>query len=77
MITLLGGLAGLVIALFFITAIYMGANYVGFSWPFAVSIKSIIISVIFSSAVGLVFGYYPAKRAAQLSPVEALRARGD
>lgn len=37
------------------------------------SVNAILISVIFSMLTGIVFGYYPAKRAAKLSPIDALR----
>lgn len=71
-ITVIGGIAGFLLALFFILLIFLAANYVGFAWPFAISWQSVIISLIFSSAVGLIFGYWPAKRAAELKPVDAL-----
>lgn len=41
--------------------------------PPAISIMSIIISVAFSMAIGIFFGYYPAKKAAKLDPIDALR----
>jgi putative ABC transport system permease protein len=42
-------------------------------WPTLVSTASVIGSVIFSAAVGIFFGYYPARKAAALDPIEALR----
>ena len=42
-------------------------------WPTAVSLAAVIGSVIFSAAVGIFFGYYPARKAASLDPIDALR----
>ncbi len=42
-------------------------------WPTLVSTAAIIGSVIFSAAVGIFFGYYPAQKAASLDPIDALR----
>ena len=67
----LGALGGL----FGVCAGLIGSNAIAqaYAWPMVVSSQTIVWSVAFSAAVGLVFGYYPARRAAALDPIEALR----
>ncbi len=73
-VTLIGGVIGIVLGIVISWFIAYGAQQQGLSWEFQVSSASIIISTLFSLAVGLGFGVYPAKQAASLNPVEALRA---
>ncbi len=42
-------------------------------WPFIFTISSVLISACFATAVGIFFGYYPAKKASDLKPIEALK----
>ncbi len=64
----LGGVIGIVIA--------TGASYglsivMGVPYVFDLSIN--LLSLLFSAAIGVVFGYFPARRAARMDPIEALR----
>ncbi len=73
MITFVGGLVGIIIGVAITYLVHLVANYYGFDWPFALSIYGLVLSISFSAAVGLIFGLYPAKKAAELDPISALR----
>jgi len=45
----------------------------GYRWDFVISLSSIIVAIGLSTLIGVIFGYYPAKRASRLSPIDALR----
>lgn len=64
----IGGLIGVV---FGIAASVLVSNFM--KWPIEVSPVSIVVAVVFSAAVGIFFGYYPALKASRLDPIEALR----
>jgi putative ABC transport system permease protein len=67
-VTLLGGIVGMLLGVlitFFASSIL--------SIPFVVSLSSILLAIGVSATVGVVFGWYPAKQAAELQPIDALR----
>jgi putative ABC transport system permease protein len=67
-LSMMGGLVGIVVG---IGASALITNL--FTWPTVLSVQSILLAAFFSVAVGVFFGFYPARKAAQLDPIEALR----
>ncbi|MDX2083670.1 MAG: ABC transporter permease [Rickettsiales bacterium] len=67
-VSVIGGLAGIIIGIFGAKILSLIAG-----WDTVISIQSIILAFSFSVFIGLVFGIYPAKKAAKLTPIEALR----
>ena len=67
-LSLTGGTVGIILGVVLSLAI---PAFLG--WPTLVSMMAIVGSVLFSAAVGIFFGYYPARKAASLDPIEALR----
>jgi len=65
---LLGGLTGIAVGV----ATAYGLS-IGFGWPSVLSPTAMAGSAIFSMMIGIFFGYYPARQAAALDPIEALR----
>ena len=63
-----GGIAGIVIGVAFSGMISVIAG-----WPAPISFAAVAGGFLFSAAVGIFFGYYPARKAASLDPIEALR----
>jgi len=67
-LALMGGLIGILFGL--VTSWLISAIA---KWPVDVSVYSILIAAAFSAGIGIFFGFYPAKKAARLDPIEALR----
>lgn len=73
MLTSVGGLYGI--------ALGIGLSWIGIQlissfqsgWTFAISWSGVVLGLVVSAAIGIIFGYFPARRAASLSPIEALR----
>ena len=68
MLSLLGGSLGVLAGVVGSSAISNALR-----WPTQIPPQAILIAAVFSMAVGVVFGYYPARKAAHLDPIEALR----
>lgn len=72
-ISLFGALIGLAIGIFLVWVIVWAIGYFGISVAFGVTWYSIFTGVGFSVLAGIVFGLYPAWRASQIPPTEAMR----
>jgi putative ABC transport system permease protein len=64
----LGGVIGVILGI----AAGVGVN-IAFDLPFVFNTSIVIIAFLFSTIVGIVFGYFPARKAARLNPIDALR----
>jgi len=67
-LSLLGGLIGMVFGL---TTAYLLGYFT--QWPVLVTTPALVLSFLVAVGVGVFFGFYPARKAAQLNPIDALR----
>jgi putative ABC transport system permease protein len=68
LLSLVGGLVGIAAGLAASRAVAVQLH-----WPALTPVSAIVGAFLFSAVIGVFFGYYPAKKAAQLDPIEALR----
>ena len=73
-LTAVGGIIGIILGTIFSFVTAIGLSYfAGLDWKFTFPISAALLGLGVSAAVGLVFGIYPAMKAAKKSPIEALR----
>jgi putative ABC transport system permease protein len=68
MLSVSGGVFGILLG-------YLISAMVGslMGWPVVITTKSVVLAFLVCSAIGIFFGWYPAKKAASLNPIDALR----
>jgi len=66
-LSVVGGAAGIVLGVFVSESLTWRLG-----WPTMITYGSILVAFAFAGAVGIFFGYYPARKAANLDPIEAL-----
>jgi putative ABC transport system permease protein len=73
LLSMIGGILGIILGWAISLAVSQIAIQSGTMLDISVTLNSVLLATLFSAAVGIFFGYYPANRAASLAPVEALR----
>ena len=68
LLSLVGGAVGVFVGI--VASFFVGRTL---EWPMELSMKAIVLAAFFSIAVGVFFGYYPARKASLMDPIEALR----
>lgn len=72
-ITSIGGIIGIFFGILVAFLASVIINQLGYSWKFIISPSSILVATSVTILIGIIFGMYPARKAARVSPMEALR----
>jgi putative ABC transport system permease protein len=75
LLSTIGGILGFLLGCGLSVGLTMLINMftTGTKWPIVISLPAAVIAILFAAAVGVFFGFYPARRASMLDPIEALR----
>lgn len=73
LLTGMGGFIGTLLGIGVSFAIAVAAQGLGYNWEFFISFLAIALAIFTSTLVGIIFGLYPARKAAQMNPIDALR----
>jgi putative ABC transport system permease protein len=68
LLSLMGGVVGLMLSVALVY--FLGKS---FGWPLLLDMKSVVVAIGVSGAIGVTFGFFPARRAAKMDPIVALR----
>lgn len=73
-LTFIGGILGIIlgVSIYFLISLAI-SRFLGLDWTFSISTTAIVLGLGVSTFIGIVFGLYPARKASQKSPIEALR----
>src|SRR3954453_22872276 len=71
--TSIGGMLGIALGLTIVFGLPLGSGLLGLHLPVQLDVWSIFLSLGVAVGVGVLFGWYPARRASRLDPIEALR----
>ena len=73
LLTAAGGIIGIFLALIFTLGAGLIIQLLGIGWQVSFPLTGVLVALAVSVAVGLLFGLYPARKAAELDPIEAIR----
>lgn len=74
LLSAVGGLVGFALGVAASSGVTSVINsFMAVEWPMVISVKAGVLAIVFASAVGIFFGFYPALRASRMDPIEALR----